>query len=273
MFHPVIYLNELSLYYDKFYFDIVQVGTGGNGGYLVQRLSKMLHSFSQTKKMNFTFSYTLIDGDKVEQKNLLRQPFITSDIDQPKAKILAERYGQAYDIPIFYQTSYINNADELKQAFQLPPDYSMALYIPILIGCVDNNATRQIMHQVFMDSKRMIYLDAGIDSVLFDKEGNVEIESGYSGQVVCGLRNKGKTILPPVGEVYPDILRDKDSRLPTEACGETIINYPQRMQTNEVAAIVLAGYLNTILGDYQIISHYTNFNARTMLIKPTYIQK
>lgn len=85
--------------------------------------------------------------------------------------------------------------------------------------------------------------------------------------------NKRKEYLSPVGSIYPNILKDKDTRLPTQACGEQVVYFPQRMQTNEVAALVMMGYLNTLLHDKEIVSHYTNFNARTMLIKPTYIAK
>lgn len=69
MYHSVIDLTkEVNREYwnseSNFFFDIVQIGTGGNGGYLVQRLSKMLYAFSQSIE-GFQFQYTLVDGDLV----------------------------------------------------------------------------------------------------------------------------------------------------------------------------------------------------------------
>jgi hypothetical protein len=268
MYHPVLSLKTLiedsDLEHEQIHFDIVQIGTGGNGGYLVQRLSKILYAFSLNR--HFSFSYSLVDGDIVESKNLLRQPFIDDDLNLHKSKVLAERYGNAYDYTILYRDTYIESADDLIKCFQSPEEEKVN--IPILIGCVDNNATRKIMHEVFERLEHIIYIDSGIDGIDPDDQE----ESGYTGQVVCGIKMKNEVLLDPVGVVYDNILLDNESRLPTEACGETIVNHPQRMQTNEMAALVMAGYLNTILGESKIVTHYTNFNALTMTCRPTYIK-
>ena len=272
MYHPILDFKKKKIFFpsSRITFNIVQVGVGGTGGYLVQRLSKMLHAFSQQEELNFKFRYTLIDGDQVEPKNLLRQPFIEEDIGSFKAQILADRYSNAYNIPIFHQNSYIDSKEQLIEALELfNHSYSYDISIPILLGCVDNNATRKIMHELFMHAYCFFYLDSGIDGVSGETEEE-KSESGYSGQVVMGFK-KGKIILDPVGFVYPNILEDEESKLPTEACGETVVNHPQRMQTNEMAALVMASYLNNLLGDLKIVSHYTNFNALTMNSKPTYL--
>ncbi|MCY8577580.1 ThiF family adenylyltransferase [Bacillus haynesii] len=269
MFHPVFKLSDAlhNCIVPDFFFNIVQIGAGGNGGYLVQRLSKLLYSLSNQND-KFYFNYQIVDGDRVEKSNLFRQPFIEQDLNQPKSQILAERYDNAYEIPILYKDDYIESSEDIEKIMR-NNRHHMRWNIPILLGCVDNNATRQIMHEVFQNTSTIIYIDSGIDSV--DEEGSKE--SGYSGQVVCGVKIKGKEYLSPVGSIYPNILKDKDTRLPTQACGEQVVYFPQRMQTNEVAALVMMGYLNTLLHDKEIVSHYTNFNARTMLIKPTYIVK
>jgi hypothetical protein len=272
MYHPILNLKELikkgrmHTTSAKIKFNIIQIGAGGNGGYLVQRLSKLLYALNSSDTLPFT--YTLVDGDRVEENNLMRQPFIAQDLDLPKAQVLAERYDNAYGIPIFYKNSYIESAEDIIQL--IPEEYSIFHEsIPVIIGCVDNNATRKLIHEVFEEWSDIIYIDSGIDAV--DLDGSPD--SGYSGQVVCGLKINNTTYLEPVGKVYSNILEDLDTRLPTQACGEQVVYYPQRMQTNEVAAIVMAGYLNTLLSDGEIVSHYTNFNARTMMIRPTYLEK
>jgi hypothetical protein len=260
-----MYKKNKSFSYDCFEFDLIQVGVGGTGGYVVQRLAKMLSVLSD---LGNPFSYMLIDGDQVEEKNLCRQPFIPADLNQPKAAVLADRYGSNYNLPITAYSSYLDKPDDLIKLFH---QYHLsAAYLPILIGCVDNNATRQLMHQVFQKIPTIIYIDAGIDAINPAEDKKTQREMGYSGQVVCGFRFHDTELLPPVGAIYGDILKDQDTRLPTEACGQTIVNHPQRMQTNEFAALILTGYLNNILFDLQIVSHYTNFNARTGLSRPTY---
>lgn len=44
----------------------------------------------------------------------------------------------------------------------------------ILLGCVDNNRTRQLCHEAFRQSEDLVYIDSGNGS--------------YTGQVVCGVR-------------------------------------------------------------------------------------
>lgn len=270
MFHPTFKLSEVLDAYRgaNVFFNIVQIGAGGNGGYLVQRLTKLLHALSQ-KDITFSFTYKIIDGDQVEVKNLQRQPFIEDDVGMFKAQVLAERYQAAYGgLPVLYKNEYVETAKDIEQlVYMEQPIYKH--HVPIILGCVDNNATRQLIHEAFQKIPNCIYIDSGIESM--DEEGSVD--SGYSGQVVCGARMYNKQYLEPIGEVYPNILEDKDSRLPTQACGEQVANYPQRMQTNETAALVMMGYLNTLLSEHALMSHYTNFNARTMLIRPTYIQE
>ncbi len=74
--------EEASFRYpiSKLYYYIVMIGAGGTGGYTIQRLSKMMNAFDSVK------SFLLIaDPDSVEEKNLLRQPFIQQDIGLKKA--------------------------------------------------------------------------------------------------------------------------------------------------------------------------------------------
>jgi len=271
MHRPVISLRDRIAQNKYFHFEIIQIGTGGNGGYLLQRLSKLLYSLSQQNEL-FSYRYVIVDGDQVEPKNVYRQPFIEQDIGLPKVEVLANRYSNAYGIPIHYRASYIEQVKELQDLFSYHRSH-FYVDIPVLLGCVDNNATRQIMHQLFEKMSTIVYIDSGIDSVNPEEIPSVQRKMGYSGQVVCGFKWYSQLILEPVGMVYPDILEDTDSRLPTQACGEQVLYYPQRMQTNETAALVMMSYLNMLLSESMIMSHYVNFNAQTMLMRPMYIEE
>ena len=69
--------------------------------------------------------------------------------------------------------------------------------------------------------------------------------------------------------VYPDILTDKESLLPTQSCGQAVVSAPQRMQSNEFAALITMGYLNQILAERRLYHHYTNFNSLMNTSRPT----
>ncbi|MES9681657.1 ThiF family adenylyltransferase [Gottfriedia acidiceleris] len=259
-------MRALEFYPDrKVHFDIVQVGCGGNGGYITQRLSKLISSLTKNSD-HTTFDYTLVDLDKVEEKNLQRQPFLPKDLDKNKAKVLSERYGMSYQNPLFYREEYVESVEELFDCFRSHQD----TYIPdpsrvifrVLIGAVDNHASRKIMHEYFMKDSSLIYIDCGVDGVLLEGTDEEKKRSGYAGHCVVGLHHN-KTMLSPVAEVYPDILEDKESLLPSQSCGQNIVSQPQRMQTNEMAALITMGYLNQIFAERRLYHHYTNFNALT----------
>lgn len=254
------------------FWDIALVGVGGTGGYVLQTLMRMLKNFDIEGLL------TLADGDYVEENNLRRQNFITPDIGKKKVEVLAKRYANVYDLDIRTIGDYLEDEKSFERLFTVKSNYN---YFPsrhvvkVLIGAVDNNKSRQVMHRYFNTQDELIYIDAGNDGVLSVSDDVTEEdvrESGYSGQVVVGLRSKGRTLLDPIGEVYPNILEEEESDFfPSQACGRTVVNHPQRMQTNLMSANIILGYLNTLLSEGCLVSHFTNFDARNQVMRPEYI--
>jgi hypothetical protein len=261
----------------KLYYYIVLIGAGGNGGYAVQRITKMMNAFENVR------SFLLIaDPDTVEEKNLHRQPFIATDIGQKKADVLAKRYGGTYGLKIgSYSDSYIESVDQLEMLFS-HTDYrhERGQFIQkVLIGAVDNDFSRKVMHDYFNKTDDLIYIDAGIEGVYLppdkspeewtDEEAAEHRESGYSGQVVVGLKKCGRVILPPLDAVYP--INAKDAIPPSHSCGVEPYQ-PQRMISNEMAAMLISTVVNELFSSNAILVHYVNFNAKTGNCRPVYAE-
>ncbi|TMV47892.1 hypothetical protein FE783_20940 [Paenibacillus mesophilus] len=121
------------------------------------------------------------------------------------------------------------------------------IFLPVLVGMVDNHATRQIMEKAFRSERipTMIYVDVGVHGVSLDRWDNPKPETGNGGQIVVGLKVNGTCCLEPVGTLYPDVLSDTESRIP--GCGELIQSAPQRCATNKMAAQLTNNILNTLL--------------------------
>ena len=175
---------------------IIVLGAGGTGGYLIPHLYRI--AFADDKR---NYRIIICDGDIVEPKNLIRQNFVKQDIGRNKAAVLAERYAGAFGIECEYIPEYIESEERLKGLVR--PDFMKQPYnsIPetqrvILIGCVDNNKSRAICHNVFYNTDNLVYIDSG--------------NGEYTGQVVCGVRQNGRTTFKPVGTLYPDILKAED---------------------------------------------------------------
>lgn len=266
---------------------IVQVGTGGTGGYLVQHIAQML-GISKVDA-----SYVIVDPDIIEEKNLGNQLFLTEEVGLKKADVLASRYSEAYGLNIAsYSDSYIENLEQLKGLFtteylQLSNlMYGRAIFLPIIIGCVDNHFTRKILHEFFEITKPCIYIDAGNESTIVPKDWQerpkkdwteTEIkefnDSGWSGQIVTGVK-LNQFYQGAVAEMFPDILTDEDSIRPSElSCTELSASEPQRLIVNKFAALTIANVLSQIIEENTISSHVTFFHAKKFYMRSTPIQK
>jgi len=127
-----------------------------------------------------------------------------------------------------------------------------------LIGCVDNNQSRKLCHQVFKAADNLIYIDSG--------------NGEYSGQVVCGIRRSGRTYYKPMGDVYPDVLLETD-KFPTQlSCAEAAISAPQSIVANIMAGTAIVSYLYNILVLGSIKTRYVTFSTKTVNLKPVITQ-
>jgi hypothetical protein len=100
------------------------------------------------------------------------------------------------------------------------------------------------------------------------EEEQRHVNTGWTGQVVAGLRMNGKTVLEPVAGRFPDILEDKDEIAPSGmACSQVIASEPQRLITNRFAAQAVAGYLNELFGERTLSTHVTFFHAKKMYMR------
>ena len=90
----------------------------------------------------------------------------------------------------------------------------------------------------------------------------------FTGQVICGIRRKGKTCYKPVGDVYPDVLDDTD-KFPTElSCAEAAVSAPQSIVANIMAATAVVSYLYNILVLGSIETRSVTFSTKTLNLKP-----
>ena len=256
----------------------VVIGAGGTGSYLIRDLSRLVSIYNRKGRQD---SILLIDGDSVEEHNLTRQNFISRDIGRNKAQVLATRYGSSFGIEISFIPEYLKkeNFNNILNDLRINT---------VFIGCVDNNATRCIIHDMYRSSS---YLD----SLAYLDSGNEE----NAGQVVfsCsgGYTDNNRKIRfrapdPEIPDAVSLFNMSPDDRHPEDlSCAERAVHAPQNIATNMMAAQVLLNYCNTIIASsihkaeidnnsnpvnrymkYKLIrgisSHVKYFNSRTNTI-------
>lgn len=271
---------KYSMQFKNSYFPIIQIGCGGTGGNIVQNVAQVL----SLKDENIKTSYTIVDPDVLESKNLKNQLFIADEVGEKKSDVLAERYSIAFNTPISsYSESYIETIEDLKKLFFLPYENNSYNHVtvPIIIGAVDNNATRQLLNTFFNKMQNCIYIDAGNEAVTLPDDGfsrdsidwsteerEVFNNSGWTGQVCCGLRINNETILKPVAEQFEGILTDVDSIFPSQtSCSVLSASEPQRIFVNKMSAFIVSNMINEIITTFSITNHFSFFHAKKCYIR------
>lgn len=131
---------------------VVMLGAGGTGGYVAPYLFRLLHMLDRPAR------FIICDGDLVEAKNLDRQNFVEADLGENKARVLSERYSAVLGMETEYVPNFIETLSELMTLIE-PGEWETDDYprrkvreMVLLLGCVDNNRTRQLCHEAFKKS-------------------------------------------------------------------------------------------------------------------------
>ena len=115
--------------------NLIVVGCGGTGSFLIPRLARLCLALQEK---GLTISITLIDGDRVEEKNIPRQNFAMPEVGLNKSIALAGRHALAFGLDI-----------------KAIPDYFKPHFVThqwnaltVIIGCVDNACARKQISEV-----------------------------------------------------------------------------------------------------------------------------
>lgn len=233
---------------------IIVLGAGGTGGYVIPHLYRLGYASKHPTRI------IVCDGDVVESKNLIRQNFVEQDIGRNKAQVLAERYATAFGIECEYRPEFIETREEL-DALTEPGyvPYGREMQGVILLGCVDNNKSRQLCHQVFQSKRNLVYIDSG--------------NGEHTGQVVCGVRQKGRTLYKPIGSLYPEILKSED-KFPSElSCADRAVSAPQSVTANLTAATAMVSFLYDLLIAGDLKTRYVTFSSRLISMRAEVVKR
>lgn len=148
------------------------VGCGGTGSLLARDLPKLL--IGQMHKI------CLIDGDIIEEKNMKRQSYQNQDINENKAVALGSKISTFYNTKVDVISRFLVEKEILQYC------NNNRCYIPVIIGCVDNDKTRKIIEKTVQKLERCIY----IDSANSEYDGNVYVYMKLGKQTAGALRSE-----------------------------------------------------------------------------------
>ncbi len=253
-------------------YHFIVIGAGGTGGYLVADLARYIAS---NKKIYGAI--TLIDGDNVEEKNLIRQNFVLADVGKNKAEALAIRYAAHFGINIQYYPKFLDKPGVLSKIISeaVLPKYLQKFFKmePVILGCVDNNKSRALIYTVFAANSGCCWIDAGNDI--------------HFGQVVLGYNCLASMIspinlpidlpmefsLPCTIEANPSMMNNL-AKLPTEmSCAEHAISSPQTIFANRTASSLMLNFIHTYVMNRKIDCNNVWFNLERQVFSRRVLSK
>lgn len=231
-------------------YKIVLVGVGGTGGMLSTLLCRYIYSMKENK--NMSFSICLVDADRVENKNIKRQPFSQDDLGRFKADALQEAYSYLYDIDISSKPAYIDTIDDIYNAFNTLESIDRFNYTvqnhKILIGAVDNHRARQVMEEYFItynECEDLLYIDSANE---YD-----------FGTCISGFRKGNNVYSPTRGIYFSEVFEDDGPSASEVSCGDMNISSPQHLLTNMTAANVIFSNICTFIESGTVNAGVTYF--------------
>lgn len=217
--------SSAALFIMKVKYDLLVLGAGGTGTYFLKEFSRYIagnkSALKQIREM------VIMDGDRVEEKNLVRQCFYPEDIGREKAVVMAGVLNDAFELSWQAYPQYLLDTDMLNKLLPTSHDKpaNTGIIVPIIISCVDNHAARLVVEKFF---------DEAENCIVFDSANEFE-----NGETVFSYKMQGKVLSPCRSAYFPD-MKKGDLRNVTEvSCEELNQAAPQHIFTNMAAGLVL----------------------------------
>ena len=212
------------------------LGAGGTGSWLCAFL----------EKMSLYNDVIVMDGDIVEPKNILRQNFKPIDVSRAKAEVVAKGHHMSYVNGYITDTGIFHALME-----EFPPET-----IPMLVGCLDNNASRKIAHDFMQEVPNGVWIDGGNA----ERHGQAYVCIKEDGDFVEGFHS-------PI-DIEPAFQNfEGDERRPDQiSCAEHSESAPQNVTANVTSATVLFNIMAIFLRGGALLTNQYLFDTRTISV-------
>lgn len=252
---------------------LVMVGCGGTGSWLAPHVVRVARLLQEARDQQTTVIFW--DHDHVEPKNIFRQNFCEAEVGNNKAVTLAQRYGNAWGIPITAIDTPVDRS--VASRHDLVPSYNEQR-ITVMITCVDNNRARCEVAKM-CKSWPIWWLDTGN----IKTAGQVSIGRSWIKDEPSPLRFPSKTTwLPMPTQQFPEILMPSRSAARNDdyselSCAELALVDEQGLSINHAVASAAASVLMKMLvtGDlhYHCVHVSTDFGTSLTYNSPRIIRK
>lgn len=197
-------------------------GAGGIGYHLWENIIRRVLYLEERSNV------FVIDGDIVEPGNITRQ-FSELDIGMNKADMITRmaynRFSLGSRILVRSVPEFLNNNTVKRHR----KEWINSGYL--FLGCVDQNQSRLFLENEVSKLRDFIYIDGG----------NTET----TGQAMAYMKRNGRTILPKLSAIAPEMKSSAGEPMPGE--GSCLTSGPQTAMVNRMVAMAMECLLDHLL--------------------------
>lgn len=281
--------NSYFVNIDNTIINFIVVGCGGSGGYFIRDFARYIKN-----NKNLKCTIMLVDGDTVEEKNLVRQNFIDKDLGKHKAEVLANRYSRAYGIDILYHNDFIRSEEDVHKIIDTMNRYNNSKYenifgydfVNFIVGFTDSVPTRKILSDTVAYKKINVDDDEELKDIisnkikkdistiyLANKNNFIYVDMGnmdYYGQaaVTFSVTRSSSRVLCSLHlfDLLPG-LRNESAETEV-SCAERAIEVPQTIFANVTSATLAMNIVCSIFYKAKIEDKIVYFNCLDLILQP-----
>jgi PRTRC genetic system ThiF family protein len=238
-FNDLSILNAKPIYFGFSNVQIYIVGCGGTGSFLVPHLCRVANFINKTGRQ---IDLTLIDFDRVEEKNLYRQNFCLAELGYNKAQALAMRYKTMF--PKLTIAARSDSVDAIELTTYKPS---------LIVGCVDNARARASIEELMIQHVSMFahsitkkpswWIDCGNSYT----HGQVAIGNWYSVELDDYVLEPATCVRLPLPTMqFPELLLQVDEN-ENISCAEQALLNGQSLNINSQMAIIAGEIVHQLL--------------------------
>jgi len=234
----------------EFPHNIIIMGAGGTSSWFAPKLTKIINdAFSKNLISNdgsTKFNIVYVDGDVIEEKNLIRQNFIRNDVTKNKAEVISNRYGAQFlpDINCGYINKYLFNGKYRKVKGDVAEKFLDINHVNLfknisrkdylIINLIDNAKTRKDIHLTAMDARSAVVIDVA--------------NNEYNGQLTTSLYRTRTRELDSYKSFFYNTLSaqlDDNDDVTVFSCADADSDATDQLfNANDMAASILSNYVN-----------------------------
>lgn len=263
---------------------IIVFGCGGTGSWFIPKMIKVVNdAINKRDAIKKCLKHIiLVDGDTVEDKNIIRQNFASFDVGLNKAEVMCNRYSQLLDssVKMSYIPKFVSNSRFISISENKDDLFDISTLISKDSSIRENNKNLDLLVFNFIDNgltRKIIHEASGLAGISRNKTGvsasvidvaNDEMNGQLDTSIYNEITERSPSVINSLFYIKNKDQMSDNSVLEMYSCADRDAEVNQMFSINELASSVASNYLNIYLSENCFkYSRYEFVSGKNMFVK------